>query len=117
MAAAVILMLVITQLLITAAVLGTAVDQDTTVGRVDALRAFYAAEAGISMSVRELMVGADEDGDGVIGSVSDDGDSGNDPSLVGGTSLTARITVGEPSVVMSCGRSGGARQAIELNAQ
>ena len=34
------------------------------------MQAFYAAEAGMNMAIREMMVGRDEDGDGVIGAVS-----------------------------------------------
>jgi hypothetical protein len=43
-AVAAILMLVVMQLLITSIVLGSEVDQQTTVGVADLLRAFYAAE-------------------------------------------------------------------------
>src|SRR5688572_6539228 len=54
-------------------VLGGARDQDLSIKRLETVRAFYAAESGMNMAIRELMVRADEDGDGAIGSISDDG--------------------------------------------
>ena len=60
------------------------VDAAVTLGRELDLAA---TEAGLAMSLREVMVGADEDGDGTIGTISDDGNSGNDPAL--GTSRFA----------------------------
>jgi hypothetical protein len=116
-AAAVILMLVIAELLITSAVLGSALDQDATLGRIESLRAFYAAEAGLNMSVRELMVGADENGDGTIGTVSNDGSATSDTTLEGGATFSVTISAGSPSLVVSSGSAGTARQVIEVNAQ
>ncbi|MCX5691866.1 MAG: hypothetical protein NTV94_19085, partial [Planctomycetota bacterium] len=85
--------------------------------RIESLRAFYAAEAGINMSVRELMAGSDEDGDGTIGSISNDGNSSNNPGLSGGATFEVTIAGGLPSMVVSNGAAGGARQVIELNAR
>ena len=116
-AAAVILMLVIAELLITSAVLGSALDQDATLGRIESLRAFYAAEAGLNMSVRELMVGVDENGDGTIGTVSNDGSATSDSALEGGATFSVTISAGTPSLVVSSGSAGTARQVIEVNAQ
>lgn len=116
-AAAVILMLVIAELLITSAVLGSALDQDATLGRIESLRAFYAAEAGLNMSVRELMVGVDENGDGTIGTVSNDGSATSDSALEGGATFSVTISAGTPSQVVSSGSAGTARQVIEVNAQ
>ena len=116
-AAAVILMLVIAELLITSAVLGSALDQDATLGRIESLRAFYAAEAGLHMSVRELMVGVDENGDGTIGTVSNDGSATSDSALEGGATFSVTISAGTPSLVVSSGSAGTARQVIEVNAQ
>ena len=116
-AAAVILMLVIAELLITSAVLGSALDQDATLGRIESLRAFYAAEAGLNMSVRELMVGVDENGDGTIGTVSNDGSATSDSVLEGGATFSVTISAGTPSQVVSSGSAGTARQVIEVNAQ
>jgi hypothetical protein len=110
-------MLVIAELLITSAVLGSALDQDATLGRIESLRAFYAAEAGLNMSVRELMVGADENGDGTIGTVSNDGSATSDTTLEGGATFSVTISAGSPSLVVSSGSAGTARQVIEVNAQ
>ncbi len=78
---AMIVVLMVVSLIIVGMVLSGARDQDLTVSRLDAIRAQYAADAGAEMAVREVMLNTDEDGDGTIGSISDDGDSGNDPLI------------------------------------
>lgn len=78
---ATILTLVILQLAIVSIVVAGARDVDIAQQRLDTARAFYAAEAGLSMCMREVMSGADEDGDGTIGTISNDGNSANDPAL------------------------------------
>lgn len=85
---AMILGLVILQLSLIAIVISGARDVDTAMQRLDSVRAFYAAEGGINMSVREVMQSLDEDGDGKIGGISNDGNANNDP-LIG----LARVTV------------------------
>jgi hypothetical protein len=47
--------------------------------------AFYAAESGAEIAVRELKLGSDISGDGVVGRVSDDSNDANDPSITTGT--------------------------------
>lgn len=47
--------------------------------------ALYASESGIELAVREVMQAADLDGDGAIGTISNDGNDGNDPSLLNGS--------------------------------
>src|SRR5205085_12232111 len=58
-------------------------DSDAGRARILADRAFYAADAGIQMAVREIMEDADEDGDGVIGGISHDSNSANNPRFNG----------------------------------
>jgi len=48
--------LVVISLVIVGAVVLSASDADASVGRSDALRAFYAADGGMNMAVRELML-------------------------------------------------------------
>ncbi|MEE8169588.1 MAG: hypothetical protein V3T70_03490 [Phycisphaerae bacterium] len=43
--------------------------------------AFYGAESGIEFALRELSLVSDLDGDGTVGSISDDGNDANDPVL------------------------------------
>ena len=47
--------------------------------------AFYAAESGIEMAIRESNQGSDIDSDGAIGTISNNGNSADDPSLSTGT--------------------------------
>jgi hypothetical protein len=89
-------------------VLGNSRDQDLTVQRLDTVRAFYAAEGGINMAIREMMVNLDEDGDGTIGSISDDGDGGNDPTLSG---ATVSVQVGTAGGQITLESLGVAREA------
>lgn len=56
--------------------------------------AFYAAESGIEMAIREMNQGSDIDSDGTIGSISNNGNAADDPTLASGSfnvSLAAKI--------------------------
>lgn len=110
---AIIVSMLILGLIITGAVLGTARDQDLTVRRLETIRAFYAAEAGANMAIREIILISDADGDGAIGSISDDGNPANDPSLGTAQVNVSRAVVGVQTTLTSEGRSGAARRTIE----
>ncbi len=77
----VIVFLLVVGVIIVGMVLGGARDQDLTVRRLETVRAFYAAEGGMNMAIREVMVSVDEDADGAIGTISDDSDNGTDPAF------------------------------------
>ncbi|MFN0011170.1 MAG: PA14 domain-containing protein [Phycisphaerales bacterium] len=66
----VIIALAVLQLIVVGVVLGGARDQDLTTKRLAALRAQYAAEAGVNMAAREFALNADDDGDGMMGTIS-----------------------------------------------
>lgn len=56
--------------------------------------AFYAAESGIEMAIREVNQGSDIDSDGTIGSISNNGNAADDPTLASGSfnvSVTGKI--------------------------
>ena len=111
-----IIVLVILQLAVVGAVTGTGSGggHDLARARLDAVRAFYAAEAGMNMALREVMLSSDEDGDGGIGSISDDGDDATDPSLtVGARVLVTREVSGGVLTLTSRARSGDARRAVK----
>ena len=78
---AVLIAMVVVQLAVVGAVLGGARDQDLTVLRIEGARAFYAAEAGANMAMREWITQTDADGDGGVGTISNDGNENNDPAL------------------------------------
>ena len=105
--------MVVIQLAVVGLVLAGARDHELTAARADTIRAFYAAEAGMNMALRELRIGVDADDDGGIGSVSDDGNPANDPTFSGARVSVARRTSGTDTVLTSTGRSGPARRRIE----
>jgi len=113
-AVAVIASLLVVNLIIVGFAVGGARDQDLTVRRLETIRAFYAAEAGANMALRELMVDSDQDGDGAVGTISDDGNSANDPSLPSAPFMVDMVTDGPQSTLTSVGRSGAAVRTIEL---
>ena len=80
-AVAMILVLVILQIVVVAVVLAGGRDQDLTLKRLDSIRGFYAAEGGMNMAIREMRTSTDEDGDGGIGTISNDGNSANNPTI------------------------------------
>lgn len=47
--------------------------------------ALYAAESGEELALRELSSGTDHDGDGTAGTISNDGNDGNNPTLINGS--------------------------------
>lgn len=107
-----ILTLVIVDLIIVGIVVGGARDHDLTVRRIETINAFYAAEAGMNMAIRELMMNADEDGDGAIGTISDDGNAANDPAIGQAQVLVTSVVVGSQTTLTSQGRAGEARRQI-----
>lgn len=109
---AVIIALVIMQLLAAGLVTAGSRDHDLTARRAETMRAFYAAEAGMNMALREVMVNADEDGDSGVGTISDDGAHANDPAI-GGARVQVASTAGATSTTLtSAGRIGEARRSV-----
>ena len=108
-----IIALVVVNLIIISIVTGGARDHDLTIKRVETIQAFYAAEAGMNMGIRELMNNADEDGDGAIGTISDDGNAANDPTFGQAQVVVIVSVAGPPTTLRSKGRSGDARREVE----
>lgn len=111
-AVAVILALVIVNLVIVALVLQGARDHDLTVRRVESIQAYYAAESGLNMAIREVITDLDEDGDCLMGSVSHDGNDGNDPGFGAGQFMATASINGNEVTLQSYGRAGTARRQI-----
>ena len=111
-----VVILLMVDLIIVGIVVGLSRDHDLTVRRMQTIEAMYAAEAGVNMSIRELMNDADEDGDGTTGTISDDSDDANDPTL-GNAWFVVTAAADTPAVgqttLTSEGRSGEARRKIE----
>ncbi len=116
-AVAVIIALVLLQLAVAGMVLGGARDHDLSARRLDTVRAFYAAEAGANMAVRELMSNADADADGAIGSISNDSNLTDDPLLGAARVYVTKSVAGSVTTISSRGRSGDATRQIQLTLQ
>lgn len=105
--------LVVLQVVVAGMVLTGARDQDLMQHRAQTVRALYAAEAGMNMAVREVMRNADEDGDGGVGTISNDGNAANDPNLSGGRVVVTKSTVGGVTTLTSRGRCGSAVRQVQ----
>ncbi len=102
------------QVMVAAIILSGARSDELTVLRLDASRAFYAAEAGANMATREVMLNADHDADGVIGSISNDSNAANDPALGVARLTAAAVTSGGSTTVTITGRSGQTARRVTL---
>jgi hypothetical protein len=120
-AVAMVVILLIIDLAIVGIVVGLSRDHDLTVRRVQTIEALYAAEAGVNMSIREMMNTADEDGDAGlgngIGTISHDNDEGTDPTLGNARFVVTKVKVGDVTTLTSEGRSGDARRKMEAEVQ
>ena len=114
-AVAIIIVLLILNLAVIGIVVGVSRDHDMTVRRMHTVEAMYAAEAGTNMSIRELMIGVDEDGDGGVGTISDDSLATTDPSLGQARFVVTSSydSADQETTVTSEGRSGQARRRMQ----
>jgi hypothetical protein len=110
---AMVVAMLVTTLIILGLVLGGARDQDLSLRRLETIRAFYAAEAGANMSIREILLNVDCDGDGGVGTISDDGNAANDPTIGAAQVFVTRTISGSQTTLESQGRCGSARRKIE----
>ena len=109
-----IIVLVVVDLIIVGIVVGQARDHDLTIKRIHTVDSFYATEAGINMAFRELTYQRDEDGDGTIGTISDDSNDANDPTLGTAQFLVTDAVVAGQTTLTSRGRSGATRRSADL---
>lgn len=102
------------QIMVAAIILSGARSDELTSLRLDTSRAFYAAEAGVNMAAREVMLEADADADGVVGSISNDGNAANDPALGVARVTAVAVPAGASTTVTITGRSGQAARRVTL---
>ena len=98
--------ILIAELVLVGFVLNAGRHQYLAVDRLQTVRAFYSTEGGMNMAVREIMLNADEDGDGGIGSISDDGDPADDPKIGAGFAYVSQQLAGTTLTLKSTGRAG-----------
>jgi len=116
-AVAIVAAMVVIGLVVLGIVVAGAESSELTARRADGMRAFYAADAGVNMAMREVILGADEDADGTIGTISNDGNSANDPQLG-----TSRVWVNQSMVngttsIVATGTSGMAARKADARVE
>lgn len=104
MLVAIVIALVVLQFVVVAIVLAGSRDHELTARRVEAGRAFYAAEAVLQMAMREAVTGSDLDGDGTVGGIGPTG-FGAGSAQVSAIEDGAEITLTASSVVGQARRS------------
>ena len=108
-----VVVLVMLEIMVIGMVLSGGRDHDLTVQRMNSVLAFYAAEAGMNMAVREMMINFDDDGDGTVGSISNDFDDTNNPSIGLATVLVSRSDDATNATFRSTGQIGESRRVAE----
>ncbi len=110
---AMLIVLMMLGLVIMNMVWAVAKDSDLIVKRLDTLQAFYASEGGMNCAIRELMQNSDEDGDGSIGGISNDGDPVSDPTIGRGRVVVESLA----GTITSTGRCGESTRRIQVTVQ
>jgi len=87
--------------------------QDAAMQQWRSLQALYAAEGGVEMAMQELAQDEDLDADGTVGGISDDGNTGNNPSVGSGT-VEVSYTSGASQVIAATGRCGPAERVVSI---
>lgn len=82
--------------------------------RLDSSRAFYAAEAAANMALAEIYAKSDRDADGAIGTISNDSNPANDPSLAGTTFSVAQVSSNYGQRYRTSIHSGSAYRRLDL---
>lgn len=109
------LVVVMLSIIVTSVIASGENEMERTVTQVQGDRALFAAESVANIAVKELMANADFDGDGTVGSVSNDNNDANDPALNPGTNARAtRADVSGEIVVTAMADNDDAARAIEV---
>jgi hypothetical protein len=116
-AVAIVAAMVIVSLVLLGAVVASAGNNDMTVRRAEGMQALYAADAGIHLAVREAIRGADEDGDGTIGSISSDNNDENDPQIGSARFTVSRSIAGTATSIVAGGRAGSSLRKADARVQ
>ena len=111
-------MMVVVLIVVTVAVVGMTVggarEFDLSERRIETIQAFYASEAGMNMAVREILLIVDEDGDGSIGTISDDGNDANNPSFGIGRVVVTSASIDGNTMLTSSGTAGQAIRRVTV---
>ncbi|MBX3387056.1 MAG: hypothetical protein KF768_10835 [Phycisphaeraceae bacterium] len=114
---ALVIVLVVMSIAVAAIVTTGARDQELGAVRAQGAWAQFAAESAAAMAAKELIDDTDHDGDGGIGTISNDGNPANDPTINGGTRVWAtRTDDGSATVITAIAQNGGARREVRVTA-
>ncbi len=102
--------MVVGSLLVASVIVVSASEQGVGVERLNSARALYAAEAGINMAMREIFQNTDADGDGTIGTISNDSNDATDPALGIARVVVTRVVGSPQTTYTSAGRCGNTRR-------
>jgi hypothetical protein len=111
-AVCVLIALVALQLVVATLVISGSRDADITEKSAAALRSQYAADGAMAMSLRELYVNNDEDGDGLAGTISNDGNASNNPLIGGARAGVSATTAGTDTTVTATGSNSTASRKM-----
>ena len=111
----VVVLLVVGSVMLANVVESGARDSNIAANRLATVRAFYAAEGGMNMAIYELMNNNDDDGDGGIGTISDNDDTSDDPALGSARVFVTSQTSGITTTLISSGRSGNTTRVINVD--
>jgi len=113
-AVAMVVMLLILSVIVISFTVSASHEHDLTIQRLAAVESIYSTEAGINMAFRELTLQKDEDGDGAIGTISDDGNDGTDPVLGNAQFVVTAAVAVQRTLITSVGRSNVTRRTATL---
>jgi hypothetical protein len=103
----------------------TATTNSASMGHFYSTGAFYAAEGGVEMSLRELnsSPATDIDSDGTNGTISDNGNASDDPALATGAFYVSQLSASPPTyratgkTTQSTSPWSGFRRIIDFRAE
>ncbi|MBX9736931.1 MAG: hypothetical protein K2X32_08390, partial [Phycisphaerales bacterium] len=107
-AISILLALVLLQVVVAAALLTGTRQADVSQRALAGVRAQYAADGAMAMSLREIYTNVDEDADGTIGGVSHDGLAASDPVIGFAQASTTAATAGNDTTITINSRSAAA---------
>ena len=107
--------LIVVEMIVIVSVINNSLSHDMTLQRIDTNQAFYASEAGMAVAYREALLNTDEDGDGTIGSISDDNNPNNNPQVGSGTVMVAKSVNLSTTTLTAYGISHKAHRKIKLD--
>lgn len=112
---AMLVVLLVLTLVVSAVVLSASRDSQMWSARVQGVRAQRAAEAAANMAIKEMIDNIDRDGDGGIGTISNDGNTANDPKINNGTRMWAtRVDAGSATTITARAQNGEAARAVAV---